>query len=857
MVNLLEGLNNEQKQAVQHNEGTLIILAGAGCGKTKVLTSRIANLVQSGVSAYEILAVTFTNKAAKEMKERLSKWLGEECVKRMWVGTFHGIAGRILRTDIDKYVSKDGKKYEKNFVIYDDTDMNTIIKNALKKLNMDEKVYPVKQLRTVISDAKNRMLTAYDFATRARSYRDEQFSRVYTEYQNQLALNNAVDFDDMLLMACELLKNNKEVREKYYQRFKHILVDEFQDTNLAQYNFIKSIYTNDDPMYKPEKRSLCTVGDIDQSIYSWRGADYRILLNMQVNFPDAQMIKLEQNYRSTGMILQAANAVIKNNMERTEKNLYSNLGEGEKIEIFEGGDDDDEADYIMRNVRDLRGQYKLSECCVLYRTNSQSRKLEEACMARSIPYKVVGGQKFYDREEIKDIVAYLKLISNPSDSQSLSRIINKPKRSLGETTIKKLMEISAQTEIPVSDILSEIDNYDEFSAGTKTKLKSFWELILNLKQKQSTMKLPEYISYLIGEIHYLDWRKEVDDEVTAESRTDNLQEFINVAEEFEPTEEDGDILGEFLSQVALVSDIDSYEEEDNALTLMTLHSAKGLEFDVVFLAGLDEGIFPHSRATGGTNGHADEAEMEEERRLMYVGVTRARKRLFITHAERRKMWGNYNYYEPSRFINEIPFNLTNRTEDDTRPRRNNDYNNRFNRYDNDYDDYNRYEKKSTSFSKAAKTIQSSSSFNGTGFGKNFVAPKYNSASSTNSSSTTSFGKSFVAPQKRGFVSKHARSEEERKADNDAKIQKILEDNPIKRRIAEARAKEQNQQGNLPLQTTSTTQDFKKDDRVFHPQYGIGYMRDIKTVAGTTLYFVEFTKIGMKSFDSTLVNLKKF
>lgn len=862
MINFLEGLNNEQKQAVQHNEGTLIILAGAGCGKTKVLTSRIANLVQSGISAYEILAVTFTNKAAKEMKERLSKWLGQECVKRMWVGTFHGIAGRILRTDIDKYVSKDGKKYDKNFVIYDDTDMNMLIKNALKKLNMDEKVYPIKQLRSVISDAKNKMITAYDFATRARSYRDEQFSRVYTEYQNQLALNNAVDFDDMLLMACELLKNNKEVREKYYNRFKHILVDEFQDTNLAQYNFIKSIYTNDFPMYKPIKRSLCTVGDIDQSIYSWRGADYRILLNMQNNFPDAQMIKLEQNYRSTGMILQAANAVIKNNVERTEKNLYSNLGEGEKIEVYEGADDDDEAEFIVQNVRDLRTKFKLSECCVLYRTNSQSRKLEEACMARALPYKVVGGQKFYDREEIKDIVAYLKLISNTSDSQSLARIINKPKRSLGDTTVKKLMEISAQSEMPISEILCEIDNYDEFSAGTKTKLKNFWELIINLKQKQSSMKLPEFISFLIGEIHYLDWRKEVDDDITAESRTDNLQEFINVAEEFEPIE-DNDILGEFLSQVALVSDIDSYEEEDNALTLMTLHSAKGLEFDVVFLAGLDEGIFPHSRATGGFNGHADESEMEEERRLMYVGVTRARKRLFITHAERRKMWGNYNYYEPSRFINEIPFNLTNRKEDNIRSgRRNNDYNSRFNNYEKDFDDYNnRYEKKSSSFNRAANAVKSSSTgtFNGTGFGKNFVAPKYNSQSSSSSSNSTSagFGKNFIAPQKRGFVSKHARSEEERKADNDAKIQKILEDNPIKRKIAEARAKEQNPQGSLPLRENLSSQDFKKDDRVFNSQYGIGYIRDIKTIAGTTLYFVEFSKIGTKSFDSTLANLKKF
>lgn len=855
MVNLLEGLNKEQKEAVLHNEGTLIILAGAGCGKTKVLTSRIASLVQSGVSAYEILAVTFTNKAAREMKDRLAKWLGEECVKRMWVGTFHGIAARILRSDLDKYVSKDGKKYEKNFVIYDDTDMNTIIKNVLKKLNMDEKVYPVKQIRQVISDAKNRMITAYDYATHARTYRDEQYSRIYLEYQNQLALNNALDFDDMLLIACELLKNNKEVREKYFKRFKHILVDEFQDTNLAQYNFIKSIYTNDDPLYKSIGRSLCTVGDIDQSIYSWRGADYRILLNMQINFPDAQMIKLEQNYRSTGMILQAANAVIKNNINRTEKNLYSNLGTGELIEVYEAGDEDDEADYIMRNVRELKSKYKLSECAVLYRTNSQSRKLEEGCMAHSIPYKVVGGQKFYDREEIKDIVAYLKLISNPSDSQSLARIVNKPKRSLGDTTVKKLMEISTKMDIPVSEILTEIDEYDDFSAGTKSKLKSFWELILKLKDEQAKMSLPDFIIHLIDEINYVNWRKEVDDEVTAESRTDNLQEFINVAQEFEPTEDGADnILGEFLSQVALVSDIDSYEEEDNALTLMTLHSAKGLEFDVVFLAGLDEGIFPHSRATGGNGGHADESEMEEERRLMYVGVTRARKRLFLTHAERRKMWGNYNYYEPSRFINEIPFNLTNRLEDErSKPNRYNDNRGRFSRYDDYEDDYK--PKSSSSFNRAAKAIQSHGTYNGTSFGKGFVAPKYNNSSS---SSSTGFGKNFVAPQKRAFISKHARSAEERKAENDAKIKEILKDNPIKRKIEEARAAAaQKQTEHRDVHHDAPAQTFKSGDRVFHSQFGIGYITDVKTVAGTTLYIADFGKFGQKSFDSALANLKKF
>lgn len=824
MQNLLEGLNNEQKQAVQHNEGTLIILAGAGCGKTKVLTSRIANLIQSGVSAYEVLAVTFTNKAAKEMKERLAKWLGEECVKRMWVGTFHGIAGRILRSDIDKYISKDGKKYDKSFVIYDDSDMNTILKNALKKLNMDEKTYPIKQLRQIISDAKNRMITAYDYATRARSYRDEQYSKVYMEYQNQLSLNNAVDFDDMLLMACELLKNNSKIREKYHKRFKHILVDEFQDTNLAQYNFIKSIYTNDDPMYQPAGRSLCTVGDIDQSIYSWRGADYRILLNMQVNFPDAELIKLEQNYRSTGTILKAANAVIKNNIERTEKNLYSNLGTGELIEVFEANDEDEEADYIMRNVKKLKSDYKLSECCVLYRTNSQSRKLEEACIAQSIPYKIVGGLKFYDRKEIKDIVAYLKLISNPADSQSMARIINVPKRSIGETTFSKLRELSSSSDIPISEILAEIENYDEFNSATKTKLKNFYELIENLRLEQKQMNLQDFITHLIEKTAYISGIRETEDEVTAESRIDNLQEFINVAGEFVPTEENNvGILSEFLSQVALVSDIDTFEEEENALTLMTLHSAKGLEFDVVFLAGLDEGIFPHSRSLN-MGGHAADAEIEEERRLMYVGVTRARKRLFLTHAERRKMWGNYQFYNPSRFIAEIPAQLTSNFELSKK-------------------DY-KSENGGTSFKAAINRIQSGSNSN-IKFSDGKLQPQ------------TTFGKSFVAPQKRAFVSKKARSREEIKASNEEKIKKILEDNPIKRRIEEAKKR-------AGLNVTSNTTNsiaqnvnFKNGDRVFHSQYGIGYVTDVKTIAGTTLYIVDFGKHGQKSFDSTLANLKKF
>ena len=830
MADIFTGLNKEQEEAVKHKEGTLIILAGAGCGKTKVLTSRIANLVKNeGASVYEILAVTFTNKAAREMKDRLVPILGEEPVKRMWVGTFHRIAGRILRYDIDKYKSKDGNKLDKTFVIYDDSDMNTLLKNILKHLNMDEKVYPIKQIRTVISDAKNRMLNSYDFATRAKSYRDEQYAKIFMEYQKQLSINNALDFDDMLLIACDLLRNNDEIREKYFKRFKHILVDEFQDTNLAQYNFIKAIYTNNDPMYNPEGRSLCTVGDIDQSIYSWRGADYKILLNMRVNFPDAKLVKLEQNYRSTDIILKAANSIIQNNIERTEKNLYSNLGTGDKIEIYDAVNEDDEASYITKQIKNLKGDYKLNECCVLYRTNSQSRKIEEACMSCGIPYKIVGGQKFYDRKEIKDIIAYLKFIYNTSDSQSLARIINVPKRSIGDSTMAKLREIGNKTDIPVFDLILDIDSYDEFNSGTKAKLINFAELIYELSDMKDKMSVAEFITNLLDKTGYIEEIKTTEDEITAETRIDNIQELINVANEFVPTEDSEDIFGDFLTQVALVSDIDSYEEEENALTLMTLHSAKGLEFDVVFLAGLDEGIFPHSRSVNGLAGNAVDSELEEERRLMYVGVTRARKRLFITHAERRKMWGNDQYYLPSRFISEIPVYLTNQNAVSTHvssPQKFGSSNN----YKQNYGNYNNSDN------------YSNKKFN----------YKTNPEVTDFTANRTSFGKNFIAPQKRAFIS-HKANENKPKINEEEEIRKILEDNPIKRKIEEAKKYAENPKP----ENQSNSADFKAGDRIFHLKFGIGYISDIKHIAGTTMYVVDFGKQGKKTIDAEFCDIKKF
>ncbi len=831
MVNILEGLNREQKEAVVQKHGTLLVLAGAGCGKTKVLTTRIANLVHSGVSPYEILAVTFTNKAAKEMVERLSKMVGEENAKKMWVGTFHSISGRILRSDIDKYVDDTGKMYDKSYVIYDETDSMAVIKNALKTLKMDEKVYPPKLLKVAISNAKNKLQDAYTFATRARDYKTEKYAEVYTEYQKQLQLNNALDFDDMLMMTVKLIEQSQEVREKYFNRFKHILVDEFQDTNLSQYQLIHSIYTNKQEEDTLADKSLCVVGDVDQSIYSWRGADYKILLNFQTTFRKAKLVKLEQNYRSVETILTAANSIITNNTERLSKNLYSNLGKGDLIELVETNDEQDEANHVIGSVKRLSGRTSISNCAVLYRTNSQSRALEEACIAFGVPYKIVGGLKFYDRKEIKDVISYLKLIYNPNDSQSLRRIINVPKRAIGPSTVQKLLEISVAQEQSIMQIIENIDEYDEFSSGTKSKLKAFYELIEKLQRNSTTHTLPEFISFILDNTGYL---KELEDEdsVDAETRVENLQELINVAKDFEPQEE-GNELGEFLAQVALVSDIDTYEEGAEALTLMTLHSAKGLEFDNVFLTGLEEGIFPHSRSINNLS------EMEEERRLMYVGVTRAKKNLSITYAKRRQMWGEYRYYNPSRFLSEIPSEVLTTSASDgysTSPQK--------------------------TFTRAVNKIKSESSYNSSN--SSYSANSFNKVQNSNYDripTTSSFGKNFVAPQKKKAIvvknQENLKKQAEKKLQEDEKVKKLLEDNPIKRMLAEKKAKEAALASEKVSTYGTSNAIFSTGDRVFHSKYGIGNIKDVKDIAGSTTYIVDFGSQGEKALDSTFAGLKKF
>ena len=825
MENILENLNKEQLEAAKTTKGALLILAGAGSGKTKVLTSRIAYMIQQGAIAGKILAVTFTNKAAKEMKERLSSILGENVVKYMWVGTFHSICGRILRQDIENYSFQSGKKLDKNFSIYDETDSVAVIKQAIKKLNLDDKIYQPKLVKAVISNAKNKMQDAYTFATFARDYKSQKIAQVYEMYENALNNNNAIDFDDMLMLCVKLLEQNSEVRKKYYDKFQHILVDEYQDTNQAQYQLVKALYTNLLPQI-PEERSLCVVGDVDQSIYSWRGADFRIIMNFQNDFPNAKLVKLEQNYRSTANILNAANAIIENNEERVDKVLYSQKGDGEKISLYEAEDEADEANYIVRSIRDTSDNY--NQFAVLYRTNAQSRALEEALIAAGIPYRIYGGLKFYDRKEIKDAIAYLKVIYNNDDSQSLRRIINVPKRAIGETTLKHLQEYADANDLSLFSAILDVDNIETIKSGTASKLKDFAGLILKLKEAESRYSLPEFLSLVLEKSGYL---RELQASGTDEDavRIENLQELVNVANEFEPEELDNS-LGEFLAQVSLVSDIDSLDEIANNVTLMTLHASKGLEFPIVFLAGCDEGIFPSARCSNSLS------ELEEERRLMYVGVTRAETKLYLTTAKRRQMWGEYKYYSPSRFLAEIPANLL------------------------DEETSSGFAHEST-FKSAVKTVQggkyntksSSASFTSdgyvkpsSGFGANFVAP---SAKKTTNVIQRTPSRVII---KKSPINKE-REEEKLKAffENNIMKQKIEERKREEKRLEEEQKKKEE------LKNSTTQYFFNVGERVFHDKLGVGHIADVIQIGDSTMYTIDFGKLGKKAMDATYAHLKKF
>ena len=637
MNSLLTGLNKEQQQAVQHTEGPLLILAGAGSGKTKVLTVRIAHLLAQGVNPYEILAITFTNKAAKEMKSRVEGLVGD-VANRIWLSTFHSFCAKFLRFEIDSFLG-----YNSNFTIYDTSDSQAVIKAALKALNLDDKYYPVGAMIAAISDAKNKLLFASDFRKQARDFYQQKVADVYEYYERELRKNNALDFDDLLLVAVKLLQSNATVLDKYSHRFRYVMIDEYQDTNHAQYLLAKLLASH--------WKNIAVVGDADQSIYAWRGADIQNILDFEKDYPNCTSIKLEQNYRSTKIILDAANAVIDNNEGRPEKNLWTDKIEGAKIQHFTAQSEHEEAAFIGDTIAKKHDIHDVpyGDMAILYRTNAQSRVLEEALIKRALPYTMVGGTKFYDRKEIKDVLAYLRVLYNPFDDLSLLRIINVPKRSIGATTVAKLQEYARANGTSLFMTLTQLHLIDSIKGKTKEKLEEFGILIFTLVSEMENRTVLDILESILDRTGYLAQLEESTDPQD-QARAENIGELLSVAKDFQDTNPSGTV-EDFLEQVALVNDVDSFEQEEAKVTLMTLHAAKGLEFPIVFLCGLEEGLFPHSRTL------INPEEIEEERRLAYVGITRAEKELYISNATTRTVFGRTSSYLPSRFIDEIPEEL--------------------------------------------------------------------------------------------------------------------------------------------------------------------------------------------------------
>ena len=637
MNSLLTGLNKEQQQAVQHTEGPLLILAGAGSGKTKVLTVRIAHLLAQGVNPYEILAITFTNKAAKEMKSRVEGLVGD-VANRIWLSTFHSFCAKFLRFELDNFLG-----YNSNFTIYDTSDSQAVIKAALKALNLDDKYYPVGAMIGAISDAKNKLLFASDFRKQARDFYQQKVADVYEYYERELRKNNALDFDDLLLVAVKLLQSNEAVLDKYSKRFRYVMIDEYQDTNHAQYLLAKLLASH--------WKNIAVVGDADQSIYAWRGADIQNILDFEKDYPNCTSIKLEQNYRSTKIILDAANAVIENNEGRPKKNLWTDKTEGAKIQHFTAQSEHEEAAFIGDTIakkHDIHG-VPYGDMAILYRTNAQSRVLEEALIKRALPYTMVGGTKFYDRKEIKDVLAYLRVLYNPFDDLSLLRIINVPKRSIGATTVAKLQDYARANGTSLFMTLTQLHLVDTIKGKTKEKLEEFGILIFTLVAEMEDKTVLDILESILDRTGYLAQLEESTDPQD-QARAENIGELLSVAKDFQDTNPTGTV-EDFLEQVALVNDVDSFEQEESKVTLMTLHAAKGLEFPIVFLGGLEEGLFPHSRTL------MNPEEIEEERRLAYVGITRAEKELYISNATTRTVFGSTSSYLPSRFIDEIPEEL--------------------------------------------------------------------------------------------------------------------------------------------------------------------------------------------------------
>jgi len=634
----LERLNPKQKEAVLATEGPLLIFAGAGSGKTRVLVYRMAHLIHDkGVPPWQIFAVTFTNKAAGEMKERVADLIDERA-DDLWISTFHSAGVRILRRHIERL------NYGKNFVIYDDSDQITLIKRCLEELAINPKIFHPRAIQSKIDGAKNEIIEAEDFPT--GDFFSERVAEVYKLYSQRLRENNALDFGDLLVLPVKLFESFPEILAEYTHRLHYLMVDEYQDTNHAQYRLIK--------LLTAQRQNLCVVGDDDQSIYRWRGADIRNILEFHEDFPQARIIKLEQNYRSTQNILSAAGKVVQAIEDRQEKTLWTENEDGELITLYTGNTDKDEAIYVVEEIQKLKSEgIPLSDFAIFYRTNAQSRIFEDELRRKNIPYVIYGGVRFYDRMEIKDILAYLWVLANPADSLHLQRIINVPPRGIGKITLEKLVSFSQAKGISLFEVLSKSPEAG-IAPKTAKQIGQLGRLLETFQKEKNAGKLSEFVQDLMERTGYL---KALQDDGTleAESRLENLEELINVVEEYEEAAQDPS-LEEFLDQVALVNSIDSLEERGKVLPLMTLHLAKGLEFEVVFFVGMEEGLLPHSRSLDTPQ------EVDEERRLTYVGMTRAKKRLYLAHAQRRRVFGNDQYNLPSRFLDDLPEELIQRME---------------------------------------------------------------------------------------------------------------------------------------------------------------------------------------------------
>ena len=639
MQNLLDELNPMQRKAVEKTEGPCLVIAGAGSGKTKVLTYKVAYLIQQkDVKPWNILAITFTNKAANEMKERVTALVGDQ-INDIWLGTFHSICVRILRRFIDRL------GFDTSFVIFDTTDQKTLVKSCLKDLNIDNKMFTEKSVLNEISNAKNEMIEPDEYEEKFGSdYRKKVIGNIYHLYQQRLKENNAIDFDDIINFTIKILQNNADVIEYFSEKFKYILVDEYQDTNKSQFTLVSLLASR--------YGNVTAVGDNDQSIYSFRGADITNILNFERDFPGTEIIKLEQNYRCTGNILKAANAVIKHNDAKYEKKLWTENEEGKLPSIYCGEDEYQEASYIVTQINHLKREeyFKNSDFAILYRMNSQSRAIEDILRREDIPYKIIGGLKFYERKEIKDTISYLRLVANQSDNLSFQRIINEPKRGVGKTSLEKIDQISKENNISYYEVIKEADKYiPKIYEATRQFVNTIEEL------KSLELSVSEIITKVLKMSGYTDALKN-ENTIEAESRIQNIEELITVANEFEKEAADKSLV-EFLNSISLSSDTDNIEETDDMVTLMTLHSAKGLEYPVIFLVGMEEGIFPGYKSIG------EQKELEEERRLCYVGVTRAKENLFLTNSKQRTTFGSTTHNPPSRFLQEIPKELLDGYED--------------------------------------------------------------------------------------------------------------------------------------------------------------------------------------------------